>query len=172
MLCEHLPRFMREIPEIAAVISSVQTELDLIETAVRTALDNTFAAFADSRGLARHERIHGGDVLARLADRLPYTRHTLADTLAVLYGGNWNHGTSDAPNPMHVDYGNAHLTLFLRLSLEQHIPAVSRLVRGRIPAAVTFDFVLLFTRLGELAPFTYRELEAYTYCQIRKGIFT
>jgi hypothetical protein len=179
MLVKYLPAFLRDIKEISCIMQVQDSEFERISRAVKASLDNSFIWFTDSDGLARWERLFGivakpadgiearrREIISRLSERLPYTYNSLSGVMADLYGCDWDSGTA-----MAVDYERFHVTVYLKLELYKHLEAIERLIRRQLPANMTYEFVMVFVRYGELETFTYGELGSFTYAQIKGGSF-
>jgi len=181
MICNYLPGFMRGIKEIAHITQAENDEFEVVNQAVKSSLDDSFAAFADDSagGLTRWEKMLGivsrrgrtdefrrQVISERLSDKLPYTFNTLNSMLTDLCGDNGR--------PRHtltVDCSRYKVTVLLEMDAERFVADVQRIMRARIPANMLLDVTVDFYKHWDLRMRTHQWLRAYTHRQIRRGMF-
>jgi hypothetical protein len=178
-LSNHLPPFLQENQEFVQIMQTEDEEIHRISTQIARASDNSFAEHADDVGLERWEKMFGivplpgsrshrrlQEVLVRLADGPPYTKHSLDVALTSLFGNNGI--------PLHIMFFeplNFSVRIELALALENSLESIRRFLELRLPANMVLQIVLLYLRHNALQKFRYGELSLHTYLQIRRGEF-
>lgn len=174
-ILNYLPDFLKEFREFRELAAAENPELILIWRLLEDVLNDQFVADATENGIKRWETIlkifpKGSDslevrkfrILARLNEKLPYTRRTLESQLDALCG---ELGYS-------VELRNDEYTLVVRVALAEKgkFDEVSSLLKRTVPANIIIDLSLLYNTHAVLSRYTNEQLAAYTHEQLRSEV--
>lgn len=176
-ILSYLPEPLKVIREFKALATAEDPELANLWQAVEDAFNDQFIDDATEAGVARRESMYkivpkATDTLderkfrikAKENERVPYTERTLAKQLAGLCGSD---GYSLA-----VDVDNFTVTVRVALVSKSNFDEVSSLVDRVTPLNMELDVDLMYNQYSTLQNFTYAQLSAYTYDQLRNEVLT
>lgn len=140
-LIEHIPPFLAEFKELAALFSSEDPEFDLLWSKSSGVLDDQYIETAGERGVARLEKITGiptdrsltlderkTRIITRINEELPYTLRKLNELLAAVCGeGNFS---------ILGDFPNFTMTVVTEHLSGSQITETERLLESVIPANI------------------------------------
>ncbi len=174
-ILNYLPEFLWEFREFKELAAAENPELLSLWGILEDVLKDQFVGDSTENGIKRWETIlkvfpKGSDtldvrkfrILARLNEKLPYTKRTLERQLAVLCG---EEGYS-------VNLKNDKYTLVVRVELtaKEKFNEVNSLLRRIVPANLLIDLSLLYNTHAILSRFTNGQLAAYTHEQLRSEV--
>ena len=165
---------LRNLKEFKEIAKAEEPEIKLLLEECERTLDNMFIETADEYGIGRFEAImgitpEGGDtletrrarVLIKWNDQLPYTEEALADLLTVLCGADGY--------TLKSDYDNYELIVKLAIENGSIVDEVEALLDRVVPANLVKK-IMLFNTYLILSDYTYEQLSAYTYKEVREEI--
>ncbi len=171
----YLPEFLTEFREFRELAAAENPELLSLWNTLEAVLNDQFIAASTENGIKRWETIleifpKGSDtldvrrfrILARLNAKLPYTKRTLEQQLAVLCG---EAGYS-------VEVRNDEYTLKVRVELtaKGKLDEVNSLLGSIVPANMIIDLSLLYNTHAKLSRYTYAQLAANTHNKLRNEV--
>ncbi len=174
-ILNYLPEFLTEFREFRELAATENPELLSIWGILEDLLRDQFVVDSTENGIKRWEKIlgifpKGTDnldirkfrVMARLNDKLPYTKWTLEQKLAVLCG---EEGYS-------VELRNNEYTLVVKVALiaKEKFYEVKKLLRRIVPANIQIDLSLIYNTHEILSRYTYVQLAAYMHEHLRSEV--
>ncbi len=174
-ILNYLPEYLKEFREFRELAAAENPELLLVWELLEEVLNDQFVADATENGIKRWETIlkifpKGSDsldvrkfrILARLNEKLPYTRRTLKSQLDALCGES---GYS-------VELRNDEYTLVVRVALAEKgkFDEVGSLLERTVPANIIIDLSLLYNTHAILSRYANAKLAAYTHEQLRSEV--
>jgi len=172
----YLPDFLKEFREFRALAEAENPELLYAWGVYGELLNNQFVSDSGEPGVKRWEAIlgllpKGSDtldirkfrILARLNEKLPYTRRILEQQLAALCG----------EDGYLVEIRNGEYTLAVRVAMaaKAKFEEVGSLLGRIVPANMVIDLSLLYSSHSKLSGFTHAELSTRTHEQLRNEVF-
>lgn len=174
-ILNYLPEFLKEFREFRELAAAENPELLSAWELLGAVLKDQFVADATENGVKRWETIlklfpKGSDsldlrkfrILARLNEKLPYTRRVLESQLDALCG---KAGYS-------VELRNNEYTLVVRVALTEKgmFDEVGSLLERTVPANIIIDLSLLYNTHAILSRYTNVQFAAYTHEQLRSEV--
>lgn len=176
-LLDYLPDYLREYPEIRAIMEAEQGAVDDLWADLYAVLDGMYISTAGDAYLARWEAVLRIDakptstlderrfsLLARLNENLPYTLNRLRQQLSTLCGAE---GYRVALNP-----GAYTLGVKVDLGVKSKYNDVAALLERMVPANIIIDLSLLYNTHEVLSGFTHAQLAAYTHHELREEVLS
>lgn len=166
---------LQDLEEFKALADTEDAELALIHTGLQEILDDQFIQTATEAGVAQREIMLNIQPFAdetledrrfrliqRFQNQLPYTHRQLADRLELITGpGGYT---------LVFDYAAYSLTVTVNLGNKRQFAEVERISQRLVPANILLTVTLGYNRYADLTGYTYDELAAYTYQQLREEI--
>lgn len=175
-LMAYLPPYLQKIREIGESINAQQIQTEQLWDCIEAAWNNQFIDTLDDYGCSRWEAmlgIHNKDtytleerrakILGKAIEQRPFTIRKLKQMLDQLCGANGYEMTLIAE-----EY---KLKIKLELSNKNMFTDVQDLIERIIPANLVSDISIRYNQYFVLKRFTYGELKARTYNQIRTEVF-
>lgn len=176
-LIDYLPDVLKEYQEIIAIMQSEQPEVSSLWGCITNVLNDQFVMDATTNGILRWEKILGISpkgtdtldlrkfrILARLSEQRPYTFTSLRQQMATLCG--------EEGYRIEVDNETYTLIVKVELTAKGKYDEVNSLLLRIVPANMIIDLSLLYNQYLTLSTFTYSNLSAYTYEQLRNEVIT
>lgn len=174
-LADYLPPVLSGIRELAAVMDAEQPEAEALWAAMKTVLDAGFVETADSRGLARWERMLGirpkgrdtleirrTRIIARLNERLPYTLLALKRMLTAICGADGY--------TVKLECTAYYLRVRVAVNRLECMEEVQRLLDRVVPANMVTAVEPDYNTHEDLGRYTHRQLGTYTHRELREKI--
>lgn len=173
-LFSYLPPFFRDIREFRAIFEAVGAELDTLQSAIETAINNQFVSTADAVGLKRlakslHLTQNYADsedlrfaLRSLLLDKRPYTMKMLDASLKDLCSENGYTLSRDTEKGV--------LSVRLDLQNKDKFDAVKNLLERIVPSNMLINAHYLYNTHVMLFDKTHGALAAHTHEQIRSDV--
>ncbi len=143
-LIEYLPPYMVKFKEMQQIMSTEDKELDKIDTAVQSVLNNAFIKDCDENGIKVYEKLlkitpnrseslesRKARVSLRWNDRIPYTLKTLLNRINGLCGVN-NYD-------LDADWENYYFQLTVHLELFSEVKTLETILDEMLPLNISYD---------------------------------
>ncbi len=171
------PGHILNIREIRACLDVGDLAGQKLEDVCQELEDNLFVSTAQESGIARREKILGITpldtesledrrlkVMLNWYDKPPYTIWTLRRRLDASLGeGNY---------VLKIDYENQTLECLIELTRKSMFKSVQDLLEELLPLDVIYKVELRYNQYLTLEKYTYEQLEALTYEQMRNEVIT
>lgn len=175
-LIDYLPPFMQEYRELAVIMETEQSEIDLLWIATEGVFADQFIQDATENGVKRWESILGISpkgtdtlderkfrILAKMNQELPYTLRKLEYVLTNLCGADGFF--------IEVFAAEYHVEVKLAVGNHNNYSEVENILNKMIPANMTRHVELMYNTNNILSQFTHAQLATYTHEQLRNEVF-
>lgn len=184
-LINYLPEFLRDIREYKALTTAEDSEIDLLWKGVERAFNDQTVDTATEYGISRLEKIMNinpksmnmderkTEIKTRLGQQLPYTEHTLRNTLNEFCGSRKSkHNEILDGYKLEILPEEYILKVLISLWNKSKKSVIDAMIRQMCPANMLCIVDLKYNTYGDLQKLklSYERLGKLTYKQVREDV--
>lgn len=174
-LKSYLPVYLLGYKELDNLLMAATPEVQRLEDATETFLNNQFILSTDKSGISRFEQMlkiialdtdtleeRQFRVVSKWNQSIPYTKGTLKEKLTILCG--------EDGYKMDVDTENKVLMVRVELKSKKSLNDVGVLLENVVPYNMIINLSLLYNQHSTLSRFTHAQLSKFTHNQLRNEV--